>query len=204
MWPEVERYLLGRERWILTDPSAARHFKEGRVHASMCRTGLQAYRVLNREASPSFADSKVKDEVCERIRVEIRRVLDEIAQLKPWLMNQTFGTSPDILAVDGDGRLIVAEAKPASYGSGIGKGPIQARFYAGLIARWVEHDGQASAALSQMLAQRIAVGLEAGPAMSVASDSPVVPVLAIGPGELTPRRRQHTLELRDASLDWNG
>jgi hypothetical protein len=125
-------------------------------------------------------------------------VLDGVAEPKAWLKYHEFGTSPDILALDGGGRLIVAEAKPASYQSGIGKGPIQARFYAGLIARWLELSGAASAALGKMLAQRIAVGLDRGSPVVIPSNSPVVPVLAIGPGELTRKRREHALDLRDA------
>ena len=198
LWPAVERYLQERERWILTDPKAAHHAKEGRVHASMCRTGVRTYRVVNREASPSFVDTKAKDEICGQIRSEIRRVLDEVAQPKAWLKYRKFGTSPDILAVDGEGRLIVAEAKPASYGSGIVKGPIQARFYAGLIARWLAADPDASTVLKRMLEQRVAVGLARRPVPRFGADMPVVPVLAIGHGQVWPRAREHALELRDA------
>jgi hypothetical protein len=198
LWPAVEGYLRQREQWLESDMKAAHHVMEGRVHASMCRSTVTSYRVLNREASPSFADTETKDEMCGRIRSEIRRVLDGLPEPKAWLKYHEFGTSPDILAVDSEGRLIVAEAKPAAYESGIGKGPIQVRFYAGLIARWMEHDGEAPDALSRMLVQRIAVGLDEGTVPTFRADMPVVPVLALGPGEISGKRLEHTLALREA------
>jgi|SRR5690242_9916440 len=106
----------------------------------MCRGSARSYRVLNREASPSFRDQAVKDEICGAQRAEIRCTLHSVPEPKPWLRNREFGTSPDVIAVDREGRLIVAEAKPFSYTSGIVKGPIQVRIYAGLIAAWLRLD----------------------------------------------------------------
>lgn len=120
---------------------------------------------------------------------------------KAWLKYREFGTSPDILAVDGEGRLIVAEAKPFRYTSGIVKGPIQARFYAGLIAAWMRHDLDASAQLRKMLEQRVAVGLSHGPVPAFRADTPVVPVLAIGPGDVSEVAIRHATDLRAALAD---
>lgn len=202
-WPDVERYLLKCVEWFATEPSAAHHVIEGRVHAAMCRNTVGSYRVINREASPSFRDQPTKARVCGRIRDEIRRVLAAVHEPKPWLQNREFGTSPDILAVDNRGRLVVAEAKPFSYTSGIVKGPIQTRFYSGLIARWLEADPDARAILRTMLAQRIDVGLAKGPAPTFSSKVPILPVLALGAGEVSKRALEHATELRDSLSDLN-
>jgi hypothetical protein len=198
VWPKVEHYLLEREQWFGAKKEAAHHVIEGRVHAAMCRDSVTSYRVINREASPSFSSTLTKKEICGRIRGEIRRVLDDVAEPKKRLRYQEFGTSPDILAVDLTGRLIVVEAKPPGSKSGIVKGPIQARFYAGLIARWLEHDADAPQVLAKMLGQRVAAGLDRGATASFRSDMPVVPVLAVGPGDVSPKRLVHALELRTA------
>lgn len=201
LWPQVKSYLRNREQWLEGDKKAAHHVIEGRLHAAMCSDTVTSYRVINREASPSFADTKTKGEICSQIRNEIRRVLGGVVEPKAWLKYHEFGTSPDILAVDSIGRLIVAEAKPPGYASGIVKGPIQVRFYAGLIARWMEQDEDSADALSRMLAQRIAVGLDQGSTATFLPHVPVVPVLALGPGEIAPKRLQHALELRDHLTD---
>jgi hypothetical protein len=196
-WPEVARYLLERERWFAT-AEGAHHVIEGRVHAAMCRGTTTSYRVLNREASPSFRDQELKDEICGGIRAEIRRVLDGVLEPAAWLRYREFGTSPDILAVDDQGRVVVAEAKPSSYTSGIVKGPIQVRFYAGLIAAWVRRDHDAPEQLRKMLEQRVAVGLSGGPIPDFRASVPIVPVLAIGPGKVSDVALRHAKELRSA------
>jgi hypothetical protein len=199
-WPQVARYLVERERWFESEPAALHHVIEGRVHAAMCRDGVSGYRVINREASPSFRDMATKAEVCGRIRAEIRRVLDGAAEPKPWLRYYEFGTSPDILAVDGSGRVVVAEAKPRTYTSGIVRGPIQARFYAGLISRWLQVNPHGPDLLAKMLEQRIEVGLTPDPLVSFGPDVTVVPVLAIGAGQVPTVALEHAVELRDALL----
>jgi hypothetical protein len=137
-WPEVRAYLDERVRWFDTEPSAAHHVIEGRVHAAMCSDAVASYRVINREASPAFRDEATKTRICARIREEIRRILNRVRERKAWLRYRDFGTSCDILAVDDNDCLLVVEAKPSTYKAGIVKGPIQARFYAGLISRWLE------------------------------------------------------------------
>lgn len=195
-WPQVEEYLVERMLWF-DSAEGAHHVIEGRVHAAMCSDSVTSFRVLNREASPTFRSNPVKVMIGDPIRHEMRRVLDAVPKPRAWLKYHAFGTSADILAVDDTGRLIVAEAKP--FGSrGIVKGPIQARFYAGLICKWLELNSSAPEALRSMLEQRIAVGLSRGPAASFHGDVPIVPVVAIGPGEVSPRALKHAVELRDA------
>jgi hypothetical protein len=197
-WSEVTQYLLQREKWFQEEPAAAHHVIEGRVHAAMCRDTVSSYRAINREASPSFRDEATKAEICGRIRNEMRRVLDAVPEKQRWLRYHEFGTSPDILAVDTLGRLIVAEAKPFSYTSGIAKGPIQVRYYAGLLSRWLELDPEAPGNIRKMLEQRIEVELATGPSVSFTPDVPVVPVLAIGDGKASKSAIEHAEEVRDA------
>jgi hypothetical protein len=71
-WPAVRSYLDERERWFETAPNAAHHVIEGRVHAAMCSDGVASYRVINREASPSFRNQQTKEAICGRIRAEMR------------------------------------------------------------------------------------------------------------------------------------
>lgn len=197
-WREVDRYLGEREKWFAKEPEAEHHVIEGRVHAAMCSDSVSSYRVINREASPSFRDESTKAKICERIRDEMRGVLGAVPIPKPWLRYHEFGTSPDILAVDSSGRLIVTEAKPFSYTSGIAKGPLQTRFYAALIARWLESDPAGPEILKKMLHQRIEVGLAHAPEVAFRADTPVVPVLAVGAGPASQVALQHAMELRDA------
>jgi hypothetical protein len=202
-WAGVTRYLAERERWFQEESAAAHHVIEGRVHAAMCRDTIASYRAINREASPSFRDEETKARICGRIRDEMRRVLDAVPKKERWLRYHQFGTSPDILAVDHSGRLIVAEAKPFSYTSGIAKGPIQVRYYAGLLSRWLELDPEAPANLHRMLEQRIEAGLTSGLPIAFSPQVSVVPVLAIGAGEASKVAVEHAIALRDslAQLD---
>jgi hypothetical protein len=202
-WSEVSQYLAEREKWFEEESAAAHHVIEGRVHAAMCRDTVTSYRAINREASPSFRDEKTKATICGRIRDEMRRVLDAVPEKERWLRYHEFGTSPDILAVDDSGRLIVAEAKPFSYTSGISKGPIQVRYYAGLLSRWLELDPEAPANLRRMFEQRIEAGLTSGPPVAFSPNVSVVPVLAIGAGEASAVAVEHAVALRDslAQLD---
>jgi hypothetical protein len=197
-WSRVIQYLAEREQWFREEPAAAHHVIEGRVHAAMCRDSVSSYRAINREASPSFRDEGTKARICGQIRDEMRRVLNAVPKKERWLRYHEFGTSPDVLAVDHSGRLIVAEAKPCSYTSGIAKGPIQVRFYAGLLSRWLELDPEAPANLRRMLKQRSEVGLTTGPMVPFSSVVPVVPVLAIGQGGAKQVAVDHAIELRGA------
>ncbi|MEX1263856.1 MAG: hypothetical protein WEE66_07970 [Actinomycetota bacterium] len=197
-WSEVSQYLAEREKWFQEESAAAHHVIEGRVHAAMCRDTVTEYRAINREASPSFRDEATKARICGRIRDEMRRVLDAVPKKDRWLRYREFGTSPDILAVDDSGRLIVAEAKPFSYTSGISKGPIQVRYYAGLLSRWLELDPEAPVNLHRMLEQRIEAGLTSGPLVAFDPQVSVVPVLAIGVGVASSVAVEHAIALRDA------
>jgi hypothetical protein len=114
------------------------------------------------------------------------------------LKYRDFGTSCDILGADDDGRLIVAEAKPSSYRTGIVTGPIQVRFYAGLISRWLELDPKAPELLHRMLDQRIEVGLSKGFTGIFQAEMPIVPVLAIGDGDVSDRALAHAADVRQA------
>jgi hypothetical protein len=108
------------------------------------------------------------------------------------------GTSPDFLAVDRDGRLLVIEAKPAHALEGIVWGPAQVRFHAELMARVLTCWPQAVPALNTMLDQRVGLGLTNVLAPPVMPATPVVPVLAIGDGAPSPAAQDRSRRVADA------
>jgi hypothetical protein len=92
------------------------------------------------------------------------------------------GSSPDVLAVNDAGQVLVIEAKPANATSGIVRGPVQVRLYGELFARWLSADASAIGSISRMLNQRVELKLSRPLTTALAADVVVVPVLAIGGG----------------------
>ena len=181
LWPEVEEYLdriqyrIDR-RWLDA---------EGRVHALLANTDVSGMTVLNREASHSFSDTPIREARKEVWRVPLEQAMAAADDGSAWwsgVRQVAFGTSPDFVAVDAEGRLLVVEAKPAHALAGIVRGPAQVAFYAAMWATWLEENGDVDR-LEEELAQRAALGLlPSGAPLTIARPVQVVPVLAIGPG----------------------
>ncbi len=184
LWPEVEQYLDRVQHRINRKWLDA----EGRVHALIANTVASGMTVLNREASHHFVDSPVRDARKEGWRLPLEQGLAAADDGSPWwsgVREVAFGTSPDFLAVDAEGRLLVVEAKPAQALAGIVRGPAQVAFYAAMWAAWLAVDGDVDR-LEEELAQRAALGLlPPGAPMTIARPVKVVPVLAIGPGSIS-------------------
>jgi len=186
-WPEVRGYL---------DAAAAKvHGRwtdsEGRVHALLSTSPHTGVTLINRETSVSFSNQPTKDQLCEGWATALTALLRADGRSEPWWINQLekrLGTSPDFLAVDDAGRLLVIEAKPASAAAGITWSPAQVTFYSTMYAAWLAEAGEAArTSLEQQLSQRRTLGLVPGDADRQLAWPPiVVPVLAIGPGMVSP------------------
>lgn len=186
-WPSVEGYL-GRvvktvhPRWLES---------EGRVHALIANSTRSGFSVINREASISFANQAIKTALCGQWASATQLAMAAAGETSLWwlaLAAKKLGTSPDFIAVDDKGRLLVIEAKPASAAAGITWGPAQVGYYAAMYAEWVKEAGAAARSTIQLeLVQRRKLGLlPEGPDRSLADLPIVVPVLAIGPGVTSP------------------
>ncbi len=181
IWPEVEKYLDRIQHRVDRKWLDA----EGRVHALIANTHASGMMVLNREASHAFTDSPIRDARKEVWRLPLEQALavaDDGSAWWPAVREVAFGTSPDFVAVDEAGRLLVVEAKPAQAMAGVVRGPAQVAFYAAMWAAWLKEYGDVDR-LEDELAQRAALDLLPPSApLTIARPVQVVPVLAIGPG----------------------
>lgn len=191
LWPAVEGYLdrilvdgMVDERWVRS---------EGLVHASIASGSSEAYAVIQREASVSFASDPLRLATCQPLRDGLIGAVRAAGRTEPWWptvrdkgADPRLGEEVDFLAVDELGRLLVVEAKPAEALAGIGWGPAQVRFYAELFARLLDQDNDAVGVLNAMLEQRVTLGL-ASPLVPLVAPVAVVPVLAIGAGTVSPQ-----------------
>jgi len=185
-WPKVQDYLSRivhevDHRWLDS---------EGKVHALLAASANTGFSVINREASISFSNQPTKKKLVDGWTKAVGQALDT-GDTSPWLTAlraKKLGTSPDFLAVDDAGRLLVIEAKPATAAAGIVGAPAQVGLYAAMYAAWLDQVGDAGTAeLTAELVQRRRLGLVPGLAERFLAARPqVVPVLAIGPGVVSP------------------
>ena len=198
-WRRVESYLdrvvhKVHPRWLDS---------EGRVHALIAGSAPTGFSVVNREASIAFANQPTKDRLCAGWEQTVKQALSLTRRTEPWwtaLSDRRTGTSPDFIALDDAGRLLVIEAKPATAAAGITWGPAQVTFYAAMYAAWLTEAGEAAqASLRQQLEQRRALGLVADDGeRSLGAPPEVVPVLAIGPGMVSPEAWSRLAAVADA------
>ena len=157
IWDDVERYLARaqprvQKRWIE---------KEGRVHATLASGNLDAFRIINREASPSFLDATTKDATGKEVWAAVGTALQSAdGSEKWWPTTMTVGNSLDFLAVDVGGRLALIEAKHHSATGMIAKVAAQVGSYARLYSYLLQDDQQGALQLiDEMLKQRVQLGL---------------------------------------------
>lgn len=178
-WPRVLDYL-----GAVPDHVAPRYVgKEGPVHAAISSGNSDAYRVINREASPSFKDTATKNRRRAGWIEPFNRALASREEApKWWPTNVKVGASLDFLAVDIGGRLALIEAKAsAASAKEITKVPVQVGVYAAMYADLLRHDHEAVAAVDRMLEQRTRLGLSRKGVLHLRDERRVVPVIAIGP-----------------------
>lgn len=167
--------------------------REGKVQAAMCSMASAEYGVVQREAAISFASQPIKDGIvvprAAAITDTVRRATPPGAPWWPGVRDRgvmpSLGTETDVLAFDSAGRLLVIEVKPAEEIKGLAWGPAQVRLYADLFASWLDaDDGLARDRLTVMADQRRALGL-LGDRWRPSSELRVLPVLAIGTGQMS-------------------
>lgn len=186
--PHVARYLdrvapLVDKRW--TD-------KEGAVHAGIASGQSDAYRIINRETSPSFKDQATRDRLTTAMWRPLRSELVRHTLNEKWWPDPhevKIGTSPDFLGVDIGGRLLVIEAKHHSATSMLTKVALQVGFYARMFGRLIDEEPQALDAMQSMLAQRVDLELSRSGHLYLTEPTRVVPVVAVGPGR--PSKEAH-------------
>lgn len=185
-WPAVERYLAEAAAYVAENGSALT--KEGPVHASLASGNSDAYRVIQREARPSFDSTKVRERRLESWIKPFNDALEERWEGSNWWpRNVKVGSSLDFLAVDIGGRLALIEAKADVASAGeLAKVAVQAGVYAAMFSDLLaEGRPDALAAVAKMLQQRTELGLSRKGVLHLRDKGQVVPVVAIGPGRPT-------------------
>jgi len=201
IWPKVDRYL---DR-VIPEVGARFTEKEGVVHAAMCSGRATSYRVIDREASPAFKNDTIKKDVIRELGAPLHAAIAKDPCREDWwpavryaANPKQFGTSPDILGVDGDGRLLIIEAKPPEATDGITWGPAQLRFYADLWARLLSYNPDVTDYVISMLEERVALGLTPPGPSTLARPRRIVPVLAIGAGRASRAALKRAVMVQEA------
>ena len=156
---------------------------EGTVHAMLAAGGRQ-FASIDREAVISGIDAQEET-------AQLRQLLfDQLAPAPvglPWWSERPLplGTGVDFLGIDGEGTLLVIEAKHAADHGKIPWAPLQVLFYAELFRRWVSERSEAAEILNRMLESRISLGLCPDPGARFGVPTEVVAVVAVGPGRVS-------------------
>lgn len=155
-WPQVEAYL---ERAIPKIVTNGRYVKtEGIVQALVSGYfGDHNRAVIDREVAPSFRDTVTKDRIHASFNVPLVEALDRRRPV-PGVPPARFGMECDALAVDAAGHLVAIEIKPGSVSS-LAWVSAQATMYARVLQHWLENDPTWRATVSNVFAQRQALGL---------------------------------------------
>lgn len=192
-WPEVERYL---DRILTSGAVDPRWYqREGAVQALLCSDRSITYGAVQREAVLSSSGGESVAEALIELSDAIWSLVTSAGRSEPWWpgvrdrgARKAMGHELDVLALDGAGRLLCIEVKPADETAGTAWAVAQVSLYAELFARWLADDGaRAQSSLVSMATQRAALGL-LDPRWSTMPTVPsaAVPVVAIGPGSRSP------------------
>jgi len=199
-WPAVEGYL---DRLLDGRINPRWYRREGALHALLCSGRSEAYGVVQREAAPWADGPPLVRDLVDAMSELIWNAAQAGGRREPWWpgirdrgARKRMGEELDILALDGDGRMLCMEAKPADETAGIVWSVAQVLVYAELFARWVAQDAIAAAStIEAMAGQRAALGLlDTRWTVPLRRPFRVLPVVAIGPGLRSPvalRRLAH-------------
>jgi hypothetical protein len=192
-WDTVEAHLEHVRPNV--NPNFTAH--EGVLHAALTSGASDAFRVLNREASPSFADQATKDRIKAEVWGPISDALRDHATTEAWWPRQMVGgQSLDILAVDIGGRLALIEAKHHTATGMIAKAAAQVGSYARLYAYLLQADPRrALERIDRMLEQRIQIGATRRGVLYLTEPLRLAPIVAIGPERPTKEARRRLWEL---------
>jgi hypothetical protein len=175
-WADVEEYL---ERVI---PAAAKTHasKEGSVQAAVSAFDSEDRVMLDREVTPHFRDTAVKNDILDACRQPIVAALNKHVPA-PGKIPQSFGAECDLLALDTYGRLLAIEVKPST-GTSIAWSSAQATMYARVLRAWVTSDHGWREVIDGMYDQRRKLGLASKLDRRSADGPVVVPVVALQRG----------------------
>ncbi|MGH2758689.1 MAG: hypothetical protein ACRDKJ_03895 [Actinomycetota bacterium] len=174
---------------------AQKFTREGEVQWMLGTTAGESFSVIDREAIVGFGSKPIRAETYKRLREPLLSALGP--KLEATLGNpREFGGKLDLLAIDKDGRLLVMEVKPATYGSGIVWSPLQVMFYAELFQEWATKADDATECLRAMLDQRVELGLTKY-AHELKEPLEIIPVVAVG-GEIPDKWKYGLKKVRDA------
>lgn len=153
-WADVEAYLNRlipriKERWTGV---------EGAVQSTLEVT--RSVAVIDREVVLGYKNDSTRKSIKGSVTKRYNEALREppSAEDAPWWKGKhPFGNELDLLCVDGNGRLLLIELKPASATAGIAWSPAQVSVYRDLFLRWVaqEEEEKARDTLRRMLEQRM-------------------------------------------------
>lgn len=204
VWSEVEIYLTAIIGHV--DGGAALR-KEGLVHAAIASGSSDAYRVIQREARPSFTDKPTRERRLTGWIAPFNGALASRDVGERWWPGQVkVGSSVDFLAVDIGGRLALIEAKSDAASAGeIAKVAVQAGVYAAMFADLLHEQPHITVeAIERMLTQRTALGLSRPGVLHLREQGQVVPVVAIGPGRPSTEVHRRMWQVANAVAEVGG
>lgn len=173
------------DRWIS---------REGAVQAALSRPGKNRFGVIQREAEVWSVPPSEVGEATTRISDRMWNAVRSAGCSDPWWpgvrdrgKRPGMGRSVDLLGIDAVGRLAVIEVKPAAELAKIPWAAAQVGLYSELFAAWLREDNDAREQLQLMADQRRELGLlDERWCAPLNASARVVPVLAIGSGNLSP------------------
>jgi hypothetical protein len=178
VWPEIERYLDA----VIPAVHPRHTNAEGRVHTILCSGATEGLAVIDREAAVCFTDNREKQTVLTRLASRYHGAIASAGTGGAWWRApRTWGTGCDVVAMDGDGRLLVVEVKGATDTKGITWAPVQVGIYADLFRQWASQDSHTAVeVLRRMLGQRVRLGLSPDFGVKLREPLEIVPVVVIG------------------------
>lgn len=200
-WSDVADYLEAIKGQVAESAVS----KEGPVHAAISSGASDAYRVINREASPSFRDKPTRQARLAAWVEPFNHTLEQREGPPPWWPRQVkVGNSLDFLAVDIGGRLALVEAKAdTASAKELAKVAVQAGVYAAMFADLLREQPETVDAIAHMLRQRTQLKLTRRGILHLREQGRVVPVIAIGPGRPSTEVHRRMWEVAEAVSDVN-
>ena len=181
-WIHVEEYL----EKVIPSASVSHGRTEGAVQAAASAFSDGSRVMLDREVTPHFLNTQVKNSVLGPISKELADALSRSRPV-PGKPPGSFGAECDLLALDRRGRLLAVEVKPSV--SSLVWTPAQATMYSRVLQAWVDDDSGESpgwqAVVTGMLQQRRQLGLAPRISIDLPERPVVVPVIAVQRGAST-------------------
>ena len=202
-WPAITHYL---NRLLAPGGVDNRYWgREGNVQTAIASGHSALYGCVQREAVLTFPSESVQRAIEEPVR---RGVVDPILNCGRndawWPGVRDGGSVPrtgnelDAIGCDIGGNLLAIEVKPVDEIKGITWGPAQVQMYVELLSKWLDVDPSAIDVLNKMAWQRSQLDLlDERWQFANAEQIRIVPVLALGPGKLSPQATRRLAAVAD-------